>query len=75
MQDKVVGLLRDVVRGFRRQCVADWTAASQRAIGALLQRLGDHELDIVAQDLAALRHAFRPAKEQGRAGHAGSPPC
>ena len=32
-----------------RQCVADWTAASQRAIGALLQPLGDDELDIIAR--------------------------
>jgi DNA-binding MarR family transcriptional regulator len=53
-----------------RQCVADWTAASQRAIGALLQPLGDDELDIIARGLAALQRAFRRAQEQGT----GSPP-
>ena len=57
-----------------RQCVADWTAASQQAIGALLQPLGDEELDIVAKGLAALQRAFQRAQQQGTAGHAGSPP-
>ena len=57
-----------------RQCVADWTAASQQAIGALLQPLGDDELDIIARGLAALQRAFRRAQEQGTAGHTGSPP-
>ena len=57
-----------------RQCVADWTVASQRAIGALLQPLGDDELDIIARGLAALQRAFQRAQEQGTAGHAGSPP-
>ena len=57
-----------------RQCIADWTAASQQAIGALLQPLGDEELDIVAQGLAALQRAFQRAQGQGTAGHAGSPP-
>ena len=58
-----------------RQCVADWTAASQQAIGTLLQPLGDNELDIIARGLAALQRAFQRAQEQGPAGHAGSPPC
>ncbi len=57
-----------------RQCVADWTAASQRAIGTLLQPLGDDELDIIARGLAALQRAFQRAQGQGTAGHAGSPP-
>ena len=57
-----------------RQCVADWTAASQQAIGALLQPLGDDELDTIARGLAAWQHAFQRAQEQGTAGHAGSPP-
>ena len=57
-----------------RQYVADWTVASQRAIGALLQPLGDDELDIIARGLAALQRAFQRAQEQGTAGHAGSPP-
>ncbi len=57
-----------------RQCVADWTAASQRAIGALLQPLGDDELDLIARGLAALQRVFQRAQEQGTAGHAGSPP-
>jgi DNA-binding MarR family transcriptional regulator len=57
-----------------RQCVADWTVASQRAIGALLQPLGDDELDIIARGLAALQRAFQRAQEQGAAGHAGNPP-
>ncbi|MGO8891506.1 MAG: MarR family winged helix-turn-helix transcriptional regulator [Streptosporangiaceae bacterium] len=57
-----------------RQCVAAWTVAGQRAIGALLQPLGDDELDIIARGLAALQRAFRRAQEQGTAGHAGSPP-
>ncbi len=59
-----------------RQCVADWTVVSQRAIGALLQPLGDGELDVIARGLAALQGAFQRAREQGPAGHAGSrPPC
>ena len=58
-----------------RQCVADWTAASRRAIGTLLQPLGDDELDIIASGLAALRRAFWRAQERGTSGHAGSPPC
>ncbi len=57
-----------------RQCVADWTVASQRAIGALLQPLGDDELDIIASGLAALQRAFQRAQERGPAGQAGSPP-
>jgi DNA-binding MarR family transcriptional regulator len=57
-----------------RQYVADWTAASQRAIGALLQPLGDDDLDIIARGLAALQRAFQRAQEQGTTGHAGSPP-
>ncbi len=36
-----------------RQCVADWSAPSQRTIGALLQPLGDDELGIIASGLAA----------------------
>ncbi|HUZ23191.1 MAG TPA: hypothetical protein VMV07_05440 [Streptosporangiaceae bacterium] len=47
---------------------------SQRAIGALLQPLGDDELDIIARGLAALQRAFLRAQEPGTAGHAGSPP-
>ena len=57
-----------------RQCVADWTVASQRAIGALLQPLGDDELDIIASGLAALQRAFQRAQRRGPAGQAGSPP-
>jgi len=48
---------------------------SQQAIGALLQPLGDDELDIIARGLAALQRAFRRAQEPGAAGHAESPPC
>ena len=51
-----------------------WTVASQRAIGALLQPLGDDELDIIASGLAALQRAFQRAQERGTAGRAGSPP-
>jgi DNA-binding MarR family transcriptional regulator len=57
-----------------RQCAADWTDASQRAIGALLQPLSDNELDTIARGLTTLRRAFRRALEQGTAGDAGSPP-
>jgi len=57
-----------------RQRAAEWAAASQRAIGALLQPLGDDELDIIARGLAALQRAFLRAQEPGTAGHAGSPP-
>ena len=57
-----------------RQYVADWTVASQRAIGALLQPLGDDELDIIARGLATLQSALQRAQEQGTVGHAGSPP-
>ena len=57
-----------------RQCVADWTVASQRAIGAVLQPLGDDELDIIARGLATLQRAVPRAPEQGTVGHAGSPP-
>jgi len=53
---------------------AEWAAASQQAIGALLQPLGDDELDTIARGLATLQRAFRPAQEQGAAVHAGSPP-
>ncbi len=58
-----------------RQCVADWTVASQRAIGALLQPLGDGELDVIARGLAALQRAFQRPQEQGMADRLGSPPC
>jgi len=58
-----------------RQCVADWTAASQRAIGALLQPLGDGELEVIAEGLAALQRAFQRPRGRGTAGRAGSPPC
>ena len=58
-----------------RQCVADWTVASQRAIGALLQPLGDGELDVIARGLAALQRAFQRPQEQGMADRPGSPPC
>jgi DNA-binding MarR family transcriptional regulator len=58
-----------------RQCVADWTVVSQRAIGALLQPPGDGELDVIARGLAALQRAFQRPQEQGMAERPGSPPC
>jgi DNA-binding MarR family transcriptional regulator len=57
-----------------RQCAAEWAAASQRAIGTLLQPLSDSELDVIARGLTTLRRAFLQAQEQGTAGHAESPP-
>ncbi len=59
MQNEIVELLRDVVRGFR----------------ALLQPLGDGELDVIARGLAALQRAFQRPQEQGMADRPGSPPC
>ncbi len=48
-----------------RQCAAEWSAASRRAIGQLLQPLCDEELAAIARGLAALQRAFGQAEEHG----------
>jgi DNA-binding MarR family transcriptional regulator len=52
-------------QGSRR--TAEWSAAADRAIDALLEPLSDHELDVIAEGLTALQRAFRLAENASSA--------
>ncbi len=68
--------LRITAEGLRR--AAEWSAASQQAIGRLLRPLHEDELAVIADGLAALQRAFRQAEERDRhqTEHMGAtPPC
>ena len=72
--DSRLVLLSITPEGRRR--AAEWSAASQQAIGRLLQPLGDDELVVIARGLTALQRAFRQAEGHGPAGHTrGAPSC
>ena len=70
--DSRLVLLSITPEGQRR--AAEWSAASQRVIGQLLEPLRDDELAVIAKGLTALQRAFRQTEGQDLAERTGDAP-
>ena len=55
-------------RGARH--TAQWSEAAEQVVQDLLEPLSDHDLEVIAEGLAALQRAFRLAENAGSAGEA-----